>query len=91
MKYLGTVYTYTRLLTNVEISDFIHIKVSFILVQPGVYILQMTHILFPGRADPAAKIFAIEETQPPLINVFYCILRSLWSQNLEKYVKFFEK
>ena len=26
----------------------------------GVYILQMTRILFPGRADAAAKIFAIE-------------------------------
>ena len=26
----------------------------------GVYILQMTRILFPGRTDPAPKIFAIE-------------------------------
>ena len=26
----------------------------------GVYILQMTYILFPGRTGPAPKIFAIE-------------------------------
>ena len=31
----------------------------------GVYILQMTRILFPGRADPAAKIFAIEGNPTP--------------------------
>ena len=34
-------------------------------VTAGVYILQMTRILFPGRADPAAKIFAIEGNPTP--------------------------
>ena len=42
-----------------------------------VYILQMTHILFPGRTDPAPKIFANEGNPTPIINVFYCIFRSL--------------
>ena len=50
----------------------------------------MTRILFPGRTDLAPKIFAIEGNLTPLINIFYCIFRSLWSQNLEKYVKFCE-
>ena len=31
----------------------------------GVYILQMTRILFPGRTDPAPKIFAIEGNLTP--------------------------
>ena len=31
----------------------------------GVYILQMTRILFPGRTDPAPKIFAIEGNPTP--------------------------
>ena len=56
----------------------------------GVYILEMSRILIPGRMDPALKIFAIEGNLTPLINIFYCIFRSLWSQNLEKYVKFCE-
>ena len=59
-------------------------------IHAGVYILQMTRILFPGWADPAAKIFAIEGNLTPLIDIFHCIFRSLWSQNLEKYVKFSE-
>ena len=42
------------------------------MLWPGIYILQMTCILFPGRIDPVTKIFAIEgnPTQPPLINVY---------------------
>ena len=31
----------------------------------GVYILQMTRILFPGRPDHAPKIFAIEGSPTP--------------------------
>ena len=31
----------------------------------GVYILQMTRILFPGRTDPAPKIFTIEGNPTP--------------------------
>ena len=31
----------------------------------GVYILQMTRVLFPGRTDPAPKIFAIEGNLTP--------------------------
>ena len=34
-------------------------------VLAGVYILQMTRILFPGRTDPAPKIFAIEGNPTP--------------------------
>ena len=34
-------------------------------VEAGVYILQMTHILFPGRADHSSKIFAIEGNPTP--------------------------
>ena len=34
-------------------------------VGPGVYILQMTRILFPGWTDPAPKIFAIEGNLAP--------------------------
>ena len=60
-------------------------------MEAGVYILQITRILFPGRTDHVRKIFAIEgNPTSPLINIFYCIFRSLWSQNLEKYVKFCE-
>ena len=31
----------------------------------GVYILQMTRILFSGRTDPAPKIFAFEGNPTP--------------------------
>ena len=31
----------------------------------GVYILQMTRILFPGRTEPVPKIFAIEGNPTP--------------------------
>ena len=34
-------------------------------VMTGVYILQMTHILFPWRTDPAPKIIAIEGNPTP--------------------------
>ena len=61
-----------------------HIASSGTTVKTGVYILQMTRILFPVRTDHTPKIFAIEGNPTPLINVFYCIFRSLWSQNLEK-------
>ena len=35
------------------------------LRETGVYILQMTRILFPGRTDPAPEIFAIEGNPTP--------------------------
>ena len=34
-------------------------------IKAGVYILQMIRILFPGRTDPALKIFAIEGNLTP--------------------------
>ena len=58
------------------------------LIFPGVYILQMTHILFPGRADPAAKIFAIEGNPPPpnysILLHFQVTLKSKsWKNNVK--------
>ena len=44
----------------------------------------------PDGRTMRRKFSLLKATQPPLINVFYCIFRSLWSQNLEKYVKFCE-
>ena len=40
-------------------------RIGSLEIIAGVYILQMTLILFPGRTDHAPKIFAIEGNPTP--------------------------
>ena len=73
-----------------EIYSFPLFSSRFSSIMQGYIFFKWPVFYSPDGRTLCWKFLLLKATQPPLINIFYCIFRSLWSQNLEKYVKFCE-